>query len=92
MGSLEQELARAGFAIARRDEAFDRLENALAPASSPVCISGVALANGCREWLQRIHRRHSVLAELPQPSTLGIKSLVATYSKEQALAANSLQI
>lgn len=35
MGSLEQELARAGFAIARQDEAFDRVFYALASGSSP---------------------------------------------------------
>ena len=35
IGSLEQELVRAGFAIARRDEAFDRLFYALGPASPP---------------------------------------------------------
>jgi hypothetical protein len=34
MGSLEQELASAGYAIARRDEAFDRLFYALTPAAS----------------------------------------------------------
>jgi SAM-dependent methyltransferase len=35
VGSLEQELGRAGFAIARRDEAFERLFYALARPASP---------------------------------------------------------